>query len=43
MGNFATKVFTAWYCGSHHTEDGQVNLLRQWADSLGYRISRKPS
>lgn len=42
-GNFATKVFTGWYCGSHHTEDGQVKLLRQWADSLGYRISKKPS
>lgn len=36
-GNFATKVFTG--CGSHHTEEGQVALLRQWAESLGYRIS----
>jgi len=40
--NFATKVYTGYYCGSHHTEDGQIALLRQWADSLGYRITRKP-
>ncbi|WPH57729.1 hypothetical protein [Mycobacterium phage WXIN] len=41
-GNFSTKVHTGWYVGSHHTEDGQIALLRQWADSLGYRIAKKP-
>jgi len=41
-GNFATKLYTGWYAGSHHTEEGQVALLRQWAESLGYRISKKP-
>jgi hypothetical protein len=42
-GNFATKVYTGYYVGSHHTQDGQVALLKQWADSLGYRVSRKPT
>lgn len=42
-GNFSTKVHTGYYVGSHHTMDGQVALLKQWADSLGYRISKKPS
>ncbi|MBB3752526.1 hypothetical protein FHT44_005038 [Mycolicibacterium sp. BK634] len=42
-GNFSTKVYTGFYVGSHHTEEGQVALLRQWADSLGYRIARKRS
>lgn len=41
--NWATKVYTGWYHGSHHTEEGQIALLRQWADALGYRISKKPS
>ncbi|AEJ93183.1 hypothetical protein FDG57_gp043 [Mycobacterium phage Mutaforma13] len=41
--NFSTRVYTGWYTGSHHTEEGQVALLRQWADSLGYRISKKPA
>ena len=40
-GNFATRVHTAWRC-DHHTEDGQVAILRQWADMLGYQIARKP-
>lgn len=39
--NFATKVHTGWYAGSHHTKTGQIELLRQWADSLGYRIALK--
>lgn len=39
-GNFATKLYTGY--GSHHTREGQVELLRQWAESLGYRISKKP-
>lgn len=42
-GNFSTKVHTGFYVGSHHTTEGQVALLKQWADSLGYRISRKPA
>ncbi|AIM49961.1 hypothetical protein PORCELAIN_84 [Mycobacterium phage Porcelain] len=40
-GNFSTKVHTGWYVSSHRTIEGQVALLKQWADSLGYRISRK--
>jgi hypothetical protein len=40
-GNYATKVHTGWYVGSHHTEEGQEKLLRQWADSLGYHLVKK--
>jgi hypothetical protein len=40
-GNFSTKVHTGWYVGSHHTKDGQVALLKQWADALGYTVSKK--
>ena len=39
-GNYSTKVYTGAYTGPHHTEDGAVALLRQWADSLGYRLTR---
>jgi hypothetical protein len=39
--NSSTKVFTANYLASHHLEAGQVELLRRWADALGYRISKK--
>lgn len=41
-GNFATKLLATHNRGWHHTEDAQVELLRQWADHLGYRISKKP-
>lgn len=37
-GNFATKVYTGHFAGSHHKEDGQVEILRQWAHALGYQI-----
>lgn len=26
---------------NHHTEEGQVHLLREWADKLGFRLTRK--
>ncbi len=39
-GNYSTKVYTGVYTGPHHTEDGAVALLRQWAESLGYRLTR---
>lgn len=42
-GNFATKLYTGHYVGSHRTREGQVALLRQWADSLGFRIAKKPT
>lgn len=38
-GNYSTKVFRGW--GPHHTEEGQIFLLKQWADSLGYRLVKK--
>lgn len=41
-GNFSTKVHTTWYVPSHHKENGQVAILRSWADSLGYDIIRRP-
>ncbi|WP_083213338.1 hypothetical protein [Mycobacterium malmoense] len=40
-GNFATKVHTAYYVPSHHTADGQVAILRSWAESLGYELRKK--
>lgn len=39
-GNYSTKVYTGAYTGPHHTEDGAVVLLRQWAESLGYCLTR---
>jgi hypothetical protein len=39
-GNYSTKVYTGTYGGPHHTEDGAVALLRQWAASLGYHLTR---
>ena len=39
-GNYSTKVYSGAYAGPHHTEDGAVALLRQWAESLGYRLTR---
>lgn len=39
-GNYSTKVWTGAYAGPHHTEDGAVALLRQWAASLGYDLTR---
>lgn len=40
-GNHATKVHTGFYVGDHHTEEGQLALLRQWADRMGYHLTRK--
>lgn len=40
-GNHATKVYTGFYVGDHHTEEGQLALLRQWADQMGYHLTRK--
>ncbi|AGB27023.1 hypothetical protein Mycsm_06920 (plasmid) [Mycobacterium sp. JS623] len=39
-GNYSTKVYTGTYAGPHHTEDGAAALLKQWAESLGYRLTR---
>jgi len=40
-GNMAVKVLSTYGALDHHTEDGQVKLLKKWADKLGYRIVRK--
>lgn len=42
-GNFSTRVHTTCYVSSHHTKEGQIDILRSWADALGYRISKKPT
>jgi len=39
-GNDATILHMSRH--SHHTEEHQIELLREWADRLGYRISKKP-
>lgn len=40
-GNFATKVLSQYYLPSHHTREGQVEILRAWAHSLGYDLREK--
>jgi hypothetical protein len=41
-GNFATALLQT--CGyRHHEVQGQEQLLRELADKLGYRISKKPA
>lgn len=37
--NFSTRLLNTHYVGSHHTREGQVNILREWAKSLGYDIT----
>jgi len=39
-GNYATKLFST-YGYSHHKEEDQVRMLKEWADKLGYNISKK--
>lgn len=38
-GNCATVLAYLW--GDHHTEEGQLNLLKNWADSMGYNVIKK--
>lgn len=40
-GNHGTKLGEFYYVGHHHTDDGQVALLKALADKLGYRVSKK--
>ena len=35
--NSATKLFSGWR-GRHHEHMGQIILLRDWADSLGFDL-----
>lgn len=42
-GNHGTKLGEFYYVGHHHTDDGQVALLKALADKLGYRVSKKTS
>lgn len=39
-GNYATKLFHTWGY-SHHEEKDQIRLLKEWANKLGYNISKK--
>ncbi len=39
--NCTTTLFSRWNTPQHHTYDGQVEILREIAASLGYNISRK--
>ena len=41
-GNCCTKLLHS-YGSSHHTEEDQVRLLKEWAEKLGYRITKKPN
>jgi hypothetical protein len=40
-GNHATKVFLTHSIGNHHTEEGQEALLRAWADTMGFHLTKK--
>jgi len=40
-GNHATRIMVGSYVGNHHTEGGQVELLRNLATKLGYTIRKK--
>lgn len=42
--NFSTRVHVGCFLPPHHKPDGQVELLRQWAEALGYdiKLRRKP-
>lgn len=39
--NCSTKVHTTYFVPPHHTEEGQVAILRSWAQSLGYDIHKR--
>lgn len=41
-GNCCTKVLHTYGC-HHRDEEDQVKLLKEWADKLGYKVSKKPS
>jgi hypothetical protein len=42
-GNFAEPLLEVYqgYSHSHHTEEGQLLLLKAWADKLGYSVRKK--
>lgn len=41
-GNYATKLVSHFHRSlGHHTEEGQLELLRVWADKLGYGLRKK--
>lgn len=39
-GNFASKLYTGYNMDSHHTREGQIAALEQWAKSLGFSLIR---
>lgn len=40
-GNFSTRLLSTYYVGSHHTPEGQLAIVQDLAESLGYRLVRK--
>ena len=40
-GNYASILGTTWG-SSHHEADSQVRILKELADKLGYRMTKKP-
>lgn len=42
-GNFAENVLQTHqgHSHTHHTEEGQIELLKRWADKLGYTVRKK--
>lgn len=42
-GNCATKLGQFHNGGHHHTEEAQVQLLRQLADKYGFSLRKKPA
>jgi hypothetical protein len=42
-GNYGSLLGTFWNGGTHHTEEAKLDLLKKWADSLGYRVVKKAS
>ncbi|WP_100514161.1 hypothetical protein [Mycobacteroides abscessus] len=39
-GNFASKLHTVYNMHSHHTREGQIAVLEQWAKALGFSLVR---
>lgn len=39
--NSATKVLSEYYLPPHDTEKGQVEILRAWANKLGYNLTKQ--